>query len=61
MTGEIARMFMSWWDRQMTANIKNDGVKIVMYKWCVDYIIFVIESAEAYILPLFLPPFKLKI
>ena len=44
-------MFMLWWDRQMTAIIKNDRVKIVTND----------ESAEACILPLFLPPFKLKI
>ena len=43
LTGEIAGVFMSWWDRKMRAKMEEEGVKIVMYKRYVDDINLVVE------------------
>ena len=42
LTGEIAGVFMNWWDRQMRARIEENGMKILMYKRYVDDINLVI-------------------
>ena len=43
LTGEIAGVFMSWWDRQMRCKIEEEGIKTVVYKRYVDDINLVVE------------------
>ena len=43
LTGEIAGVFMSWWDRKMRARMEEEGVKVILYKRYVDDINLVVE------------------
>ena len=43
LTGEIAGVFMSWWDRKMRSVIEENGIKTVMYKRYVDDINLIVE------------------
>ena len=46
LTGEIAGVFMTWWDRLMRLRMENNGIKIVIYKRYVDDINLIIEMGE---------------
>ena len=43
LTGEIAGVFMAWWDRQMRESMEREGFKIVIYKRYVDDINLVLD------------------
>ena len=43
LTGEMARIFMCWWDRQILDKLAKIGVKVLLYKRYVDDINMVIE------------------
>ena len=43
LTGEIAAVFMSWWDKKMKLKIEEEGIKTVMYKRYVDDINLIVE------------------
>ena len=43
LTGEMARIFMCWWDRQIIEKMNKLGMKILLYKRYVDNINMVIE------------------
>ena len=43
LTGEIAGVFMSWWDKQMKKRMSEKNVEVVMYKRYVDDINMVVE------------------
>ena len=44
MTGELAGVFMMWWDRMMKEKLREDGVNVKLYKRYVDDINIVIET-----------------
>ena len=46
LTGEIAGVFLTWWDRCMRERIEKDGMKLIMYKRYVDDINLVVEVKE---------------
>ena len=46
LTGEIAGVFMTWWDREMKKKLREENVKIVMYKRYVDDINLIVETKE---------------
>ena len=46
LTGEIAAVFMSWWDKEMKKKMNEKNVKIAIYKRYVDDINMVIETNE---------------
>ena len=43
LTGEIAGVFMSWWDKQMRKKIEEENIKTVIYKRYVDDINLIVE------------------
>ena len=43
LTGEMARIFMCWWDRQIIEKLNKVGIKVLLYKRYVDDINMVIE------------------
>ena len=43
LTGEIAGVFMSWWDKRMRRKIEEKGIKVIMYKRYVDDINLIVE------------------
>ena len=46
LTGEIAGVFMSWWDKQMKKRMSEENIEVVMYKRYVDDINMVVEMNE---------------
>ena len=44
MTGELAGVFMMWWDKKMQERLKCEGVQIEMYKRYVDDINIIIKT-----------------
>ena len=46
LTGEIAGVFMSWWDAQMRKKIEEEDIKIAIYKRYVDDINLLVEVKE---------------
>ena len=46
LTGEIAGIFMSWWDDQMRMKLEQNNIKTVMYKRYVDDINLIVEVDE---------------
>ena len=46
LTGEIAAVFMSWWDKRMRLKIEEEGIKTVMYKRYVDDINLIVEVKD---------------
>ena len=46
LTGEIAGVFMSWWDKEMRKKMNEKNIEVVLYKRYVDDINMVIEMNE---------------
>ena len=46
LTGEIAGVFMSWWDKEMKKKMSEKNIEVVLYKRYVDDINMVIEMNE---------------
>ena len=46
LTGEIAGVFMSWWDKEMRKKMNENNIEVVLYKRYVDDINMVIEMNE---------------
>ena len=42
-TGEIAGVFMQWWDKQMNMKLEENGVRVKMYKRYVDDINIIVS------------------
>ena len=43
LTGEMTRIFMRWWDRQIIEKLNKVGIKVLLYKRYVDDINMVVE------------------
>ena len=46
MTGELAGVFMMWWDRKMRERLSDEGVNLQMYKRYVDDINIVVQAKK---------------
>ena len=46
LTGEIAGVFMAWWDREMRKKMQDESVKVVVYKRYVDDINMIVEMCD---------------
>ena len=46
LTGEIAGVFMAWWDREMRKKMQEESVKVVVYKRYVDDINMIVEMCD---------------
>ena len=46
LTGEMARIFMCWWDRKIIEKMNHLGIKVLLYKRYVDDINMIIEYLE---------------
>ena len=46
MTGEIAGVFMIWWDRQLKQRLEDESVTVLMYKRYVDDINVVVKAKK---------------
>ena len=46
LTGEMARIFMCWWDRKIIEKMNQLGIKVLLYKRYVDDINMIIEYLE---------------
>ena len=46
MTGELAGVFMMWWDRRMRESLREAGINVQMYKRYVDDINIVLKTRE---------------
>ena len=46
LTGEIAGVFMGWWDKEMKKRMSDENVNVLVYKRYVDDINMVIETKE---------------
>ena len=47
MTGELAGVFMMWWDRRMKERLSEEGVSVQLYKRYVDDINIVLKTKES--------------
>ena len=43
LTGELAGVFMSWWDKELKKRLKEDGMDIILYKRYVDDINIIVS------------------
>ena len=46
MTGELAGVFMMWWDRRMRESLREEEINVLMYKRYVDDINIVLKTSE---------------
>ena len=46
LTGEIAGVFMAWWDREMRKRMEDENVEVVVYKRYVDDINLIVEMND---------------
>ena len=46
MAGELAGVFMIWWDREMKPRMRNESIDVLMYKRYVNDITIVIKVKE---------------
>ena len=46
MTGELAGVFMMWWDRRMRESLRENGINVQMYKRYVDDINIVLKTRK---------------
>ena len=46
MTGELAGVFMMWWDRKMRERLSDEGVNLQMYKRYVNDINIVVQAKK---------------
>ena len=51
LTGELANIFMAWWDKQLLLKLNQHNISVILYKRYVDDINIIIQA----------PPHKLKL
>ena len=47
LTGELAGVFMMWWDNQLQQRLRNEGIDLKLYKRYVDDINIIVKTTEA--------------
>ena len=47
LTGDVAQIFMAWWDKQLIKKLEEKGMRVLLYKRYVDDIILVVKNTVA--------------
>ena len=46
LTGELAKVFMTWWDKELLKKLEEIGIRPIMYKRYVDDIVIIVIAIE---------------